>query len=141
MTKSMMVAAVLAVVAVAGPALAHGKRGGEYHDLRRDHMIKKFDQDGDGRLSRAERTAAVQAVFKAADSDGDGGLSLAEWEAYREKRLAAWRQAVHSDDRCRWRWGYQRQRVCRRPSRLSSPPPSPRLTAPHRRGLGFNGGK
>ena len=26
MTKSMMVAAVLAVVAVAGPALAHGKR-------------------------------------------------------------------------------------------------------------------
>ena len=68
MTKSMMVAAVLAVVAVAGPALAHGKRGGEYHDLRRDHMIKKFDQDGDGRLSRAERTAAVQAVFKAADS-------------------------------------------------------------------------
>ena len=74
MTKSMMVAAVLAVVAVAGPALAHGKRGGEYHDLRRDHMIKKFDQDGDGRLSRAERTAAVQAVFKAADSDGDGGL-------------------------------------------------------------------
>ena len=68
MTKSMMVAAVLAVVAVAGPALAHGKRGGEYHDLRRDHMIKKFDQDGDGRLSRAERTAAVQAVFKAADT-------------------------------------------------------------------------
>ncbi len=95
MTKSMMVAAVLAVVAVAGPALAHGKRGGEYHDLRRDHMIKKFDQDGDGRLSRAERTAAVQAVFKAADSDGDGGLSLAEWETYREKRLAARRQAVH----------------------------------------------
>ena len=90
MTKSMMVAAVLAVVAVAGPALAHGKRGGEYHDLRRDHMIKKFDQDGDGRLSRAERT-----VFKAADSDGAGGLSLAEWETYREKRLAARRQAVH----------------------------------------------
>lgn len=58
-------------------------------------MIKKFDQDGDGRLSRAERTAAVQAVFKAADSDGDGGLSLAEWETYREKRLAARRQAVH----------------------------------------------
>ena len=75
MTKSMMVAAVLAVVAVAGPALAHGKRGGEYHDLRRDHMIKKFDQDGDGRLSCAERTAAVQAVFKAADSDDDSGLS------------------------------------------------------------------
>ena len=95
MTKSMMVAAVLAAVAIAGPALAHGKRGGEYHDLRRDHMIKKFDQDCDGRLSRAERTAAVQAVFKAADSDGDGGLSLAEWETYREKRLAARRQAVH----------------------------------------------
>ena len=49
----MTVAAVLAVVAVAGPALARGKRGGEYHDLRRDHMIKKFDQDSDGRLSRA----------------------------------------------------------------------------------------
>ncbi|MED5367290.1 MAG: hypothetical protein VYA68_13100, partial [Pseudomonadota bacterium] len=86
MTKSMMVAAVLAAVAIAGPALAHSKRGGEYHDLRRDHMIKKFCQDGDGRLSRTERTAAVQAVFKAADRDGDGGLSLAEWGAYREKR-------------------------------------------------------
>ena len=55
MTKSMMVAAVLAAVAIAGPALAHGKRGGEYYDLRRNRMIKKFDQDGDGRLSRAER--------------------------------------------------------------------------------------
>ena len=64
MTKSMMVAAVLAVVAVAGPALAHGKRGGEYHDLRRDHMIKKFDQDGDGRLSRAERTAAARQILR-----------------------------------------------------------------------------
>ena len=53
MTKSIMVAALLAVVTVAGPALAHGKQGGDHHDLRRDHMIKKFDQDGDGRLSRA----------------------------------------------------------------------------------------
>ena len=95
MTKSMMVVAVLAAIAIAGPALAHGKRGGEYHDLRRDHMIKKFDQDGDGRLSRAEPTAAVQAVFKAADSDSDSGLNLAEWEAYYDKRLAARRQAVH----------------------------------------------
>ena len=87
MTKSMMVAAVRAAGAVAGPALAYGKRGGEYHDLRRDHMIKKFDQDGDARLSRAERTTAVQTVFKAADSHGDGGLS---WQNGRPIAKNAW---------------------------------------------------
>ncbi len=91
MNKLMMVAAVLAAVAIAGPALAHGKRDGEYHDLRRDQIIKKFDQDGDGRLSCAKRTAAVQTVFKAADSDGDGGLSLDQWEGYREN---AWPRGV-----------------------------------------------
>ncbi len=95
MTKSMMVAAVLAVVAVAGPALAHGKRGGEYHDLRRDHMIKKFDQDGDGRLSRAERTAAVQAVFKAADSDGDGDGAISANEFAAGHRVFHRRHRLH----------------------------------------------
>ena len=89
MTKSMMVAAVLAVVAVAGPALAHGKRGGEYHDLRRDHMIKKFDQDGDGRLSRAERTAAVQAVFKPPTV-----TAMATWPNGRPIAKNAWPRGV-----------------------------------------------
>ena len=96
MTKPLMITAVLAAVTFAGPALAHGKGGGEYHGLGRDRMIKEFDQDGNGRLSRAERTAAVQAIFKAADSDGNGGLSPAEWQAYREKALAARRQAVYA---------------------------------------------
>ncbi|MGB1006937.1 MAG: hypothetical protein ACPGVX_07150 [Thalassobaculaceae bacterium] len=96
MTKPSMITAVLAAVTFAGPALAHGKGGDQYHGLGRDHMIKEYDKDGNGRLSRAERTAAAQAIFKAADRDGSGGLSMAEWEAYREKRLTARRQAVHA---------------------------------------------
>ena len=59
-----------------------------YRSSRERSLIKKFDKDGDGELSREERKAIEkaslerkQAYIKKFDKDGDGKLSKAEGEA------------------------------------------------------------
>lgn len=59
-----------------------------YRSSRERSLLKKFDKDGDGELSREERKAIEQAslerkqaYIKKFDKDGDGKLSAAEEEA------------------------------------------------------------
>ena len=47
-------------------------------------LLASFDTDEDGRISRAELTAGIEAAFAAADTDGDGQLTafeLQDWAA------------------------------------------------------------
>lgn len=55
-----------------------------------EEYVKKFDKDGDGKLSQTERAEAMKAyredTMKKYDKDGDGKLSQAEREAMRKDR-------------------------------------------------------
>ena len=88
---------LLAIVALSVPALAQAEEGKKCDkgkkgcDKRRAHMIEKFDQDGDGKLSEEERTAAKSAMAerKAAfiakhDTNDDGKLDKDEKKAAKE---------------------------------------------------------
>jgi Ca2+-binding EF-hand superfamily protein len=70
--------AAAAALALAGAAaLAQGGPGPQ----RVDAIMKRFDADGDGRITEAETKAAREARFEAADADGDGRVSEAEFLA------------------------------------------------------------
>jgi Ca2+-binding EF-hand superfamily protein len=82
---------------------AKGKKGkGAGSAERKARLLKRFDSDGDGKLSEQERAAARKAraergqdgearerkramLLKRFDSDGDGKLSPSERDAAREK--------------------------------------------------------
>ncbi|MGJ8671399.1 hypothetical protein [Rubritalea sp.] len=80
---------VLAISALALPTLAFaeadGSKKGPGGDKNREHMLEKFDADGDGELSEAERETAKAArdahreeILSKYDADGDGKLSKEE---------------------------------------------------------------
>lgn len=99
-------AAVIAVCFLAGSVRADDKKPegaaakGERPGFDRAEFMKKFDKDGDGQLSDAERTAAREEfaknqggrgnfreeLLKRFDKDGDGKLSEEEMAAAREAR-------------------------------------------------------
>jgi hypothetical protein len=57
---------------------------------RQREALDRFDTNGDGRLDRAEREAAMQAeMVRRHDRDGDGRLDAAEEEAMQAEREAA----------------------------------------------------
>jgi hypothetical protein len=61
-----------------------GERQGHSHllvellRLTPEELVKRFDKDGDGKLSRDEFGASLPKVFAAADKDGDGKLDREE---------------------------------------------------------------
>ena len=61
----------------------------------KEEILKKFDADGDGKLSEAERTEArnqAKSLREAADTDGDGKISPAE-------KLAAFKKRLETDEK------------------------------------------
>lgn len=61
-----------------------GERGGRGN---REEMMKKYDTDGDGKVSEAEKTAMREEMMKKIDTDGDGVVSDEERNAAREERM------------------------------------------------------
>jgi Ca2+-binding EF-hand superfamily protein len=66
----------------------HGGRDGERHEAFRRHMLERFDTDGDGTLSEAERAEArafaqqkKAELVEQFDADGDGRLTGEERRA------------------------------------------------------------
>ena len=66
----------------------HGHRGGQAM-----HLIQ-FDANKDGRITRAEVDAGIDAEFRGADTNTDGKLDAAEFLTFSEKRKAE-RKARH----------------------------------------------
>lgn len=80
MTKTPILALILAAAFVAGPAMA--KDGGQ----RAERMFERLDVDGDGRISKAEADERRAAGFARMDANGDGAVTREEQEAAREER-------------------------------------------------------
>jgi hypothetical protein len=78
---AILAATLLALPAAEGSAAGTGQ--GLHRGQFRQHLLKKFDADKDGKLSEAERAAAKQACKDKFDSDKDGKLSEAERDAAR----------------------------------------------------------
>lgn len=79
-----------------GKDRARSGRGGSYGASR----LIQYDTDRDGRITRAEIDAGLQAEFNSADANGDGKLDAAEFQKYNDARRAerkaryeAWRAA------------------------------------------------
>lgn len=95
-TKYLIAAGAVAAMvglAVSGASYAggdrHGYRGGHHgmghHGMgyRGEHaqeMFQRFDQDGDGKVTRAEMEAVRDGKFGEFDGDGDGEMSLDEFQ-------------------------------------------------------------
>jgi EF hand len=83
---------------------AEGKPDKPHHKGPPPEILKKFDKDGDGTLSQAEKDAMREAMkelhkdkFKEFDKDGDGKLSEEEREAMKEARKAEWLKKYDTD--------------------------------------------
>lgn len=73
-------------------AASRGKEGAKLAEVR-GKMLQEFDQNGDGQLDEAERTAMAAAnraraeanprLLRRFDQDGDGKLNDREWESAR----------------------------------------------------------
>ena len=63
---------------------------------RREEMIKKFDKDGDGKVSKEERQAAglakAQELIKKFDKDGDNALNAEELMEMHKGRMKKMRE-------------------------------------------------
>ena len=101
-------------LALAG-SLAAAPRGGDGAKPERERrgpppeIIERFDKDGDGKLNREERKAAMQArreragqmrkkMLEKFDSNGDGKLDETEREAMREAMKAKREEMLEKHD-------------------------------------------
>ena len=94
---STIVAIITCAIATAEPPKGEGKKGARGAGPRpvpqpSAEMIKKYDKDGDGKLSQEERKAAMEGrraeMMKKYDKDGDGKLSQEERKASMADRRA-----------------------------------------------------
>ena len=89
MTKFIATLITLSLVSFAVAEESSGKKGGKKGKPSKEEMLKKFDKDGDGKLSEDEKAAAQAARAKKIaqyDTDGDGKLSDAERQAMKDAR-------------------------------------------------------
>ena len=73
---------VLASVAAAAGVVAAGQSA----DDRAERLWRRWDRNGDGRLTREELPDGVRRNFDRVDTDGDGVISRAEHRAVAERR-------------------------------------------------------
>ena len=65
---------LLALGLMAGlPALASAQDAPKGHGKKKEALLKKFDKDGDGKLSKEERAAAKEFKAKRRGEEGRGG--------------------------------------------------------------------
>lgn len=75
-----------------GPGGDHGARGG-----RGGAMMAQADTNKDGKISKAELTAALEARFAKMDVDHDGQITQKDRDAMRQQRLDARFTALDAD--------------------------------------------
>lgn len=87
--KYLLFSILLSVTLASGSfAEEAGKTAQPTRKAARQELIKKYDKDGDGKLSKAEKKALQKdrraEMVKRFDTDGDGKLSNSERETMRE---------------------------------------------------------
>jgi hypothetical protein len=99
-------AVAVAFAADWAPGAHKGKHG--HHGRGHSHSLSliQYDADKDGRITRAEIDAGIEARFKVADTNGDGKLDAAEFQKYNDTRKAerkaqreAWRAKAQGEGR------------------------------------------
>lgn len=85
----MMLALLAAAAAAPLPPVSEAAAGLIERDwVIHQWAVKRFDQDGDGRVGREEAIAAAAELRAIADGDGDGRVTPAEYCSAREFILA-----------------------------------------------------
>ena len=93
MTIKLLSTAVLAAV-IAMPAWADDSVLGQQSAMVQ--MLKQYDTNNDGIITRDELVAAKTAEFKAADTNSDGFLSWQEFKAMEDAKASARLKAIYS---------------------------------------------
>jgi hypothetical protein len=115
--KKLLIAALSSTLLVGAAATASFAAPGDHHGPRHHGMhgphrmgpppeviyvqlVKKFDTNGDMKVSKDELKAGVDKTFDAIDANHDGQITPAELKTYRQDQMKAWRDA-HKDDKAK----------------------------------------
>jgi hypothetical protein len=69
-------------------AMMGGPRGAAFREIVFVRMLKQFDENKDGKISKEEATDGLDKVFTAIDSNNDGSLTPGEIRQYRQAERA-----------------------------------------------------
>jgi Ca2+-binding EF-hand superfamily protein len=71
-----------------------GPRGAAFREIAFVRMLKQFDANKDGQVSKQEATDGMEKIFAAIDTNHDGSLTPGEIREYRQAQFKARREAV-----------------------------------------------
>lgn len=104
--SSTLLVGAAATASFAAPGDHHGPR---HHGMRGPHrmgpppeviyvqLVKKFDTNGDMKVSKDELKTGVDKMFDQIDANHDGQITPAELKTYRQDQMKAWRDAHKND--------------------------------------------
>ena len=69
----------------------HGGGPAAFREITYVRMLKQFDTNKDGQISKDEATAGIDKVFAAIDTNNDGSLTPGEIQAYQKAQMQAMR--------------------------------------------------
>ncbi|WP_049730665.1 EF-hand domain-containing protein [Rhizobium ecuadorense] len=69
----------------------HGPGSAAFREITYVRMLKQFDTNKDGKVTKEEATAGLDKVFAAIDTNNDGSLTPGEIRAYQKTEMQAMR--------------------------------------------------
>ena len=69
----------------------HGPGPAAFREITYVRMLKQFDTNKDGQISKDEATAGIDKIFAAIDTNHDGSLTPGEIQAYQKAQMQAMR--------------------------------------------------
>ncbi|MDV4159198.1 MULTISPECIES: EF-hand domain-containing protein [Rhizobium] len=75
----------------------HGPGPAAFREITYVRMLKQFDTNKDGQISKDEATAGIDKIFAAIDSNKDGSLTPGEIGAYQKAQMQAMRDQRKQD--------------------------------------------
>jgi Ca2+-binding EF-hand superfamily protein len=70
-----------------------GPRAAAFREIVFVRMLKQFDENKDGKISKQEAIDGVDKIFAVVDKNNDGSLTPGEIREYRQAQFKAWRDA------------------------------------------------